>query len=341
MQHLLSRVKHSCAVWPNDMRFALTDDELMQIGLKPKWWQWLTTALNRVAKARNLQSIKGLPRSWRVNRLEESLELNSGTFPPIELLIVVAGKDMEMLPIVISSALRFSMNPIHKISIICPRLEVRACKLLLSKMSYSGKCDILSEDKVIDSNRRDLIAQKFPDRYGWVLQQFLALEFIFNSKEDGILLLNSDTILLRNVHWLDAGRNQILMSGTDFHKPYYELLGKIFGVSKKPVFTFVTHHMLFQPEFLREIFENRGYKLLSSFLEDVVFNADPFQNSPLCVEFEHYAQGIRIDFPHHVSIRKFGNISKSRTQENMDYVVRALEGKQELNYNSVSLHDYL
>jgi hypothetical protein len=50
------------------------------------------------------------------------------------------------------------------------------------------------------------------------------------------------------------------MSGTDFHKPYYELLAKILGVSKKPAFTFITHHMLFQPEFLREIFKNRGYK---------------------------------------------------------------------------------
>ena len=323
------------------MRITFTDDELMEIGKKPKEWQWLATAITRLGKSRNIESVKSLPRQRRVNRLEESLELNSNSYPSIELLIVVAGKDMEMLPVVISSALRFSMNPIHKISIICPRLEVIPCQLLLSKMSFSGKCEILSEDEIMDVNRRDQIAQRFPQRYGWVLQQFLAVEFISKSKENGILLLNSDTILLRNVHWLDAGRNQIIMSGTDFHKPYYLLLSRIFGVSKKPAFTFVTHHMLFQPELMREIFSKRGYESLSKFLEDVVFYADPSQQSPLCVEFEPYAQAMKIDFPQHVSIRKFGNISMSRTQENLDYVVRALEGKQELNYNSVSLHDYL
>jgi hypothetical protein len=48
-----------------------------------------------------------------------------------------------------------------------------------------------------------------------------------------------------------------------------------------------------------------------------------------------------IDYPEKILLRKFCNLGRARTQQNLDSVSKAVRGEISLPYNSISLHEYL
>jgi len=265
--------------------------------------------------------------------------LPQATFPKIELLSVASGKDLEILALSLKSAIRFSLNPISKVIVICPSLEVDKFTLELSRHKIHGSVVILDEDTILSQEFRAKVKQYFGVRYGWVLQQFLSLEYILQSSASGILMTNADTIQLREVHWLSDNGNQVLMASTSFHEPYYELLSHMFGFRRNPRFSFITHHMLFQPTLLRSIFGNRGYYRVMEILNAAIQYVNSNEPSPLCIEFEPYGQGLLVDYPENVFLKKLANIGISRT--NIDIELTVATYGTTPRYNSISLHDYL
>jgi hypothetical protein len=280
-------------------------------------------------------------RRVRSLKFENSLISNGTGFPDIEVLSVVAGKDLEILPYTLKSVLKNSLNPIAQITIVCPNDEIDTCASVLKGLDISTPVRILDENHVAPESLRSAIKAKFPHRYGWVLQQFLAIKIISESTQEGVLLINSDTILIKKAHWLNGSGKQILMPSLDFHPPYYNLLGTLFKFTNKPTHTFVTHHMLFQPPKFGAILEKRGFKNVEEFSLTALELSDASESSPLCVEFEPYAQGMMADYLDFVSLRKFSNLGLPRTPENLNLINDLIESKVALPYNSVSLHDYL
>jgi hypothetical protein len=316
-----------------------------QQGNSFKFWHWIIIFPKLFPRTFQRQKRKALRRNFlrqqRSISLDEDLNLPNLCFPQIQILVVVAGRDIEIMDLAVTSALFNSKNPISKVTIICPSIDLEACALKVKKMSLNVRTEILDENEVISADLCKLIRKKFPSRYGWILQQFLAVDQIFKSKEKGVLLLDADTILLRPVHWLDCSSNQILMVGTSYHQPYYDLLGQLLNFSSSPKYTFVTHHMLIQPILFKLILKNRGYDSSSEFFIDVLNFADEKSASPMCIEFEPYAQGMLADNPEKVLLRKFSNVDMVRNQQNLMIASNAFMGGDSSKYNSLSLHYYL
>ena len=310
-----------------------------------RFWHWMIIfpkLFPRILKREERKVLRqNFLRRQRAISLEEDLNLPNLCFPQIQLLIIVAGKDIEIMDQAISSALLYSKNKITKLTIVCPTIDLDACAIKVDKMELDISVDILDENQVISADIRKFIKEKFPSRYGWILQQFLAFDQVLKSKEKGVLLLDADTVLVRPVHWLDCESNQILMVGTDFHQPYYELLSQLLNFSESPKYAFVTHHMLFQPIFYKSILSTRGYNSIPKFFMDVLKFANEKSESPMCIEFEPYAQGMLADYPEKILLRKFSNLGMARNQQNLKTVAKALDGEIRLSYNSVSLHDYI
>jgi hypothetical protein len=61
------------------------------------------------------------------------------------------------------------------------------------------------------------IKEYFPQKYGWVLQQFLTIEQVINSQFAGVLQINSDTLILKPVLWLDYDENQPLFVSSEYN----------------------------------------------------------------------------------------------------------------------------
>lgn len=280
-------------------------------------------------------------RRVRALSLPNDLNLSESGYPEIEILTVAAAKDFEVLPYTLKSAIRNSKNPVKRITVICPEQQVESCFQIIKDSGIQENVNVLNENEIIEESVRTTIREKFGARYGWVLQQALATYFIGNSNAAGILLINADTVLINQAHWLDGIGNQILMPSLEFHEPYYKLLRTVMKFKITPRNTFITHHMLFQPECLRTIIKYQGYSNVLEFINAAIMEANADEPSSMCIEFEPYAQGMLKYYSNRVTLKKFSNLGVQRTQENLRKLEQLVEKELSYPYNSVSLHDYL
>jgi len=311
-----------------------------QIGFNPGYFQLIKVLVLTFPKKSdffNFHTHKAIVREWRANRFPEDLGSGDQSLPTIEILIVAAGKDIELLPDVLKGAIANSLNPISGITLIIPVVDKKQCEKIIQGETYPSEIKVILEDDLLDEAIRNKIKLRFNKRYGWVLQQLLSVEFILNSNAAGVLLLDADTVLLRKVAWLDSKGNQKLLVGPAYHRPYHELLNKLINTDAEPKTTHVTHHMLLQPIYLRDIFQK--FKLVDTrnLLDLLVENADQNEESALSVDFELYAQAILRLYPQKVELRKFSNISVTRSKSTNYASLK----KNYSDFNSVSMHSYL
>jgi len=311
-----------------------------QIGFNPGYFQLIKVLVLTFPKKSdffNFHTHKAIVREWRANRFPEDLGSSDQSLPTIEILIVAAGKDIELLPDVLKGAIANSLNPISGITLIIPVVDKKQCEKIIQAETYPSEIKVVLEDDLLDEAIRNKIKLRFNKRYGWVLQQLLSVEFILNSKAAGVLLLDADTVLLRKVAWLDSKGNQKLLVGPAYHRPYHKLLNKLINTDAEPKTTHVTHHMLLQPIYLRDIFQK--FKLVDTrnLLDLLVENADQNEESALSVDFELYAQAILRLYPQKVELRKFSNISVTRSKSTNYASLK----KEYSDFNSVSMHSYL
>lgn len=283
-----------------------------------------------------------LLRTFYVSRISQNpLNLSLVNAPKIKIVINSTDKDFALLPLVIKYAVKNSINPISSIEIAVPDRFVQNCRSLLSKSRITDiKIEIVSEDNFLSERIREKIRLNFPNRYGWVLQQFLTLDRVLKS-EFPVLQVNSDTLLLRKKIWVDQFGNQEIQVSSEFHKPYYQLLEKIGIRNKSKNTSHITHHMLFQPELLSGIFSRIEVADIESLLDLVILYADKEIESPMCVEFELYALGVQNFFPTRVEFVKFGNISWKKPENFLEDQLESRMVSFSKMYNSISLHSYL
>jgi hypothetical protein len=281
--------------------------------------------------------------SYRINKIKvnHTRNVNTAKIPDIELIVNSASKDFLHLNNVINYAISNSVNKVTRVSICVPDNQVEECLRFINENEHKDKVQIFSEDDVLSLDLRTRIKQHFPNRYGWVLQQFLTLDRVLNSNLDGVLQVNADTIILRPILWLSEEKVQPLMISTEYYEPYYILLNKINNEYPILANTHITHHMLFQPLLLRRLLDFSGIGTLEDLLELVLKNLDKSAMSPMCIEFELYALGLEVYFPKNFQIAKFGNISFELSKKLNNQQINQKFSKLSKKYNSVSMHSYL
>jgi hypothetical protein len=260
--------------------------------------------------------------------------------PSIELLFVSTRKDSETLVLAIRYAIKHSLNHISKIVVIVPDSQVTYFSDLLNEESPSNLVEVRSEDTQINESDRNRIRNVMGNRYGWTLQQFLTVSYCLSSKSEGVLAINSDTIILRDQLWLNSLGQQILMESYEFNSDYYKIIEKINSQFVSLSRSHITHHMLFQPSLLWECLAYFKVSDLSEFIELFMSSVNPLTESPLCAEFEPYAQFLRKSKQDRVEMVKFGNLGLERSRHSsLDEVVDKYEKAG--NYNSISFHSWM
>ena len=285
---------------------------------------------------------KNLIRSYEVNRINTFPEPKSKkNQPAIEILVNSTSKDFKYLNTVINRAVANSYNGIAKVSITVPKKEVDVCRELLLENKNYNKIEVKSEEDILNYQITNKIKEYFPQKYGWVLQQFLTIEQVINSQYMGVLQINSDTLILKPVLWLDNNKNQPLFVSSEYNFPYYQLLNKINNKFPIETYSHITHHMMFQPKFLRAIMNKSKLNSTEQLLDVVLENYDRSAASPICIEFEFYALGVLTYFRENIIISKFSNVSL-KLKPNVDNVeFESIIQKLSKMYNSVSMHSYL
>ena len=276
----------------------------------------------------------------RANKCSTTLVWNQSDIPSISVLVVTSGKDFQTLRLAIQGALLNSVNPIVRITVIVPAHEVHVVEDLLDDIGVTVPIECLSENDFYDDNFIGLLKKSYGQRAGWVLQQYLKINYVKNNGPEGVLVLDSDTIILHPTQFLDKFGNQLLMPSAEYHNPYYVLLHQL-GIipTEIPAFTFVTHHMLMQPTVLKDILKMATVDTVENLFRKTCDLIDHSEQSSQSLDYELYAQGLLQIAPEKVQIRRFCNITVQRNKETLEQVTEIL--KTGSSYNSISLHSYV
>ena len=289
---------------------------------------------------------KGVSKS-QLRRRVEALRLptcalrDDGELPSIEILVVCAEKDFMFLPHVIESAIDNSKNPIEGVTVITPKRALLAADDAIAVLDSKVPLNLLPEEDFISSSLLSGLKSSFGSRAGWVLQQYLTIEFVFRSQASGVLVVDADTFCLAPTTWLLSDGSQPLHVSSEYVHEYYTFLNRFSLSEVEPKYTHVTHHMLMQPLKAREIFKFSGIANPSKLLENLIVVANTEGQTMFCIEFELYAQGMYRMYPTKVCYQKFGNrsVSVSSISEALAVVSR-LNARKEPIFSSVSFHSY-
>ena len=124
---------------------------------------------------------------------------------------------------------------------------------------------VYSENKYISKSIKDLIRKKcinIQTNYTWYVQQFIKISALKNIKnEEAFLIWDSDTIPLKKIIFFDK-KKFLFYKSTENHKPYFDLIEKIFKIKKKLTFSFIAQCLICKGKWVNTFFAyiNNNYK---------------------------------------------------------------------------------
>jgi hypothetical protein len=284
---------------------------------------------------------------WAANR-QVSPTFNEVTIedlPKIDLVFPTTAKDFLILPFAIQAAVHATRNPIGSIKVYAPRSQLDRCSKAIEESSSLHESiqaiDVLSDESILTEKTFTVLKERFGNRAGWYLQQMIKLSSVLKSAAAGVLVVDSDTILLKPRIWMIKDGRQILTPTYELHQPYRNYLSTLGSHFEGLEKSFVSHHMLMQPNVLNSIFNSIGIHSI----EELATNISNFGKEEELVEFfseyEFYSHGLISIKPCTFEFVKWANLSMQRPDSSLeiDEVVRKLKFTGE--FYSVSMHDYL
>ena len=249
--------------------------------------------------------------------------------PPIDVVIPCGPGDVEVLPRVIESAPNGTSNSIRRIQVVAPKATLTALKHVVD-----AEIELIDENDLLGACVVTSIADRFPTRRNWVLQQVVKVGAVIASQVEGVLILDADTLLLRSRTWLTSDGRQVLTPTIEWHQPYYDFLRRLSSNRwASPEYSFVPHHMLMQPGIMTRLLASLGIDGPQG-LVDALGDESQYQTeSMFCIEYELYAQGLRILSPQSAVLAKWSNRNVPRERE--------VSAERLGPYMSVSQHHYL
>lgn len=285
---------------------------------------------------------RALRRFLNANNLPTYAAQSDQRLPAIEVLYVATEKDFEILKSTLSVTLKSLSNyQVSSVTIIVPDNQVKTILDLLPKTETPAV--IVPEGSLVSHAEIKRLKEFFGDRYGWVLQQILKILFVRNSSYLGVLVVDADTALLTSRIWIDSNHRQVLCPTWENHAPYYKFLEEREIPVNPPKFTFVSHHMLFQPIFLNEILHLQGWDTTEKILESLISSTSAKENSPFSIDYELYAQYLYLNHPEKVVLEKWANYEAEprKSSESLTEYAQRVTSRSLGKYASVSFHSYL
>lgn len=279
-------------------------------------------------------------RNWgRVRRVVDHLQSidplsgsGEGNLPAINLLVPSTAKDFWKVNFVLQGARQASRNPIDEVTIVVPQRDLEEAH------SYSWEAGVVAEENFLDPS-----VLSATDRYseigrrGWVIQQAIKLYGSLRSTAAGVLVIDSDTILLGRRTWLTKRGTQILSFSHEYHSPYETHAAKVWGARKRHYdLSYVTHHMLMQPELVRQMFPR---------IESLVnwLDLGELSEHSAVADYHSYGRWVADNVPHRYRIARWKNESVLIGEGEYSSPEILLSALRELHPSllSVSSHSYL
>lgn len=180
------------------------------------------------------------------------------TNDPIDVIIPCSTKDLETLELCIEG-IRKNCTAIRRVIVVSPEKLTEKAEWFDEKNYPFNKTDVALSLVGGDSNVAKRYLNSPRSRIGWYLQQLLKFyaPFVIPGISSNVLMLDSDTIFLRPVNFLNDDYGGLYNTSLEYHRPYFSHLSSLFAGKIKrftPNYSGITHHMLFQRSALEELF---------------------------------------------------------------------------------------
>lgn len=289
--------------------------------------------------SKRYRDLNQLKRYLFSSRCKVDSNLLESNLPEIEILMVSKKEDFSVLKLSLESAIKMSVNPVSAVNIIVPDNEVYLVETLLKEMSEFKKIIVIPESELVSKEVIELIIRNRPDRFGWILQQVLVASYVINARSDYILVLDADTVLLRQRIWVDRNSRQILMPTQELHQPYYDFLRSSSSLYDKTLISFMSHHLLIQVKIFREIFEIFNQSILTALHKAFAFSSLT-DSAPFDLKYEIYSQYLFSNHKGQFDLVKWGNLSLPRSDLNRFISSKDMKYSLTQCYNSISFHSW-
>jgi hypothetical protein len=300
---------------------------------------------SRILSALKVKNISGLS----IERLLSVFDIdfsepnpNSLIDKSLNLLFVSTNKDFKMLPLSIEGGF-YSTTNFREVfaTVIVPDDQVAECISILGKLQEKYPIEILAESSIVPDKYLDDLKIKFGWRFGWVLQQILKTKFSTDSEYDFVLIIDSDTVLLRKRNWVLENGKQLLTPSWEYNPSYYRFLNTQGLFPLHPKYTFVSHHMLTQPYLFKKATEMLGWSTLDQLVKTLIEYESGGELSPFCIEYELYGQYMYLFESESCFLEKWGNTSIPAQTLLKFSGYEEIRKKYALSLASVSAHSYL
>ena len=168
---------------------------------------------------------------------------------PIEVHLLVAIKDIIILPYSIAASLQSTTNEINKITIVCPADIQNQIKKKIEAMQIINGTTIEIETDEEILIRSGIGNMQFTSS---VSKMEIVKICITNKSSVNSLIVDADTLLLRKRNWL-ADSTQITPVAQEYLFGHNKFLNQLLGKDKNSGLGFVTHHGLLRGEIITEL----------------------------------------------------------------------------------------
>lgn len=179
------------------------------------------------------------------------------TNEPIDVVIPCTDKDLLTLNLCIRG-IRANGQNIRRIIVVSDKKLTDEAEWFDEKNYPFTKYEIALE--IFGGNHEE--AQKFISsprtRVGWIFAQCLKLyaAFVIPNISSNILCLDSDTVFLNPVTFLNKSGGGMYNPGTEYHMPYFQHMQKLLPGLKRlwTQHSGISHHMIFQKPIIDNLF---------------------------------------------------------------------------------------
>lgn len=207
------------------------------------------------------------------------------TKEPMDIVIPVIEKDLNILPLCIQGIRECILNKIGNIYLVAPKTE----SLIQAAQQYNVK--FIDETDVMGYSPRDLniITQFGKNRSGWIFQQLIKLSGNIGENRF-FVVIDSDHILLHPHTFITKEKQFVFYQSKEYYYPYYENIKKITGSFPYQHLSYIAHKMVFDKKrlsSLRTFLEQNNTTLGNSWDKIIINSLDTNYDSSFS-EFELY-----------------------------------------------------
>ncbi len=178
------------------------------------------------------------------------------TNEPIDVVFITHPKDLRTLPLAINGIKTHGKN-IRRIIVVSEQKLTEDAEWFDENLYPFSKEAVALEIFNNDWEQMQAYMDESQSRIGWIYQQFLKLyaPFVIPGLSSSVLVIDADTIFLKETEFIDNDGHALFNPGTEYHMPYFEHAKRLLPGFKKLYLHYsgISHHMLLQRAILEDL----------------------------------------------------------------------------------------